>query len=101
MDNVKSKKRITYEERVLIEDMLNQQQSFYAIAQKLERSVSTISRKIRNRRVFYRSNGNDCLIKKTVTPEKCVEATPAQKLVKPACIAKSIARIILKWNVIT
>lgn len=52
MENVKSKKRITYEERVLIEDMLNQQQSFYVIAQKLDRSVSTISREIRNRRVL-------------------------------------------------
>ena len=82
MDNVKSKKRITYEERVLIEDMLNQQQSFYAIAQKLERSVSTISREIRNRRVFYRSNGNDCLIKKDCHARKMCGSNACSKACK-------------------
>lgn len=72
----KSKKRITYQERVLIEDMLNQQCSLYAIAKKLGHSASTISREIRNRRIYYRSNGNDCALKKDcVSAQVCGSAT--------------------------
>lgn len=52
---------ITYEERIIIEDMLTRRQSFYAIGQKLGRSTSTISREVRNRRKFYKSSGNDCV----------------------------------------
>ena len=56
----KPRNRITYEQRVLIEDMLNRKLSLYRIAKELNRSASTISREIRSRRVSYRSNGNDC-----------------------------------------
>lgn len=57
-----SKKRITYEERIIIEDMLKRKQSLYAIAQKLDRSISTISREIRNRREYMPTKSNDCLL---------------------------------------
>lgn len=52
--------RLTYEERIIIEDMLGRRQSLYAIAKKLNRTVSTISREIRNRREQLPSYKNDC-----------------------------------------
>ena len=56
----KKNHHLTYEERIIIEDMLVRKQSLYVIAQKLGRSASTISREVRNRRKSYKSTGNDC-----------------------------------------
>lgn len=60
MNQQKSRHRLTYEERIIIEDMLSRNQSMYAIAKKLNRTKSTISREIRNHRVRYPSTKNDC-----------------------------------------
>lgn len=60
MSENKPRNRLTYEERIIIEDMLGRNQSLYAIAKKLNRTVSTISREIRNRRERIPSHKNDC-----------------------------------------
>ena len=61
MPENKPRNRLTYEERIIIEDMLGRNQSLYAIAKKLNRTTSTISREIRNRRIRYKTLHNDCL----------------------------------------
>jgi len=60
MKTKEERSRLTYEERIIIEDMLGRNQSLYAIAKKLNRTVSTISREIRNRREHFPSYKNDC-----------------------------------------
>lgn len=61
MNSQRSRCRISYEERIIIEDMLDSKQTLYAISKKLDRSVSTISREIKNRREHFPSK-NDCAI---------------------------------------
>lgn len=61
MPENKPRNRLTYEERIIIEDMLGRNHSLYAIAKKLNRTTSTISREIRNRRIRYKTLHNDCL----------------------------------------
>ncbi len=60
MKTKEERNRLTYEERILIEDMLKRNQSLYSIAKRLNRTVSTISREIRNRREKILSTKNDC-----------------------------------------
>lgn len=61
MKTKEERNRLTYEERIIIEDMLGRKQSLYAIAKKLNRTVSTISREIRNRRERSPLYKNDCI----------------------------------------
>ena len=60
MKSKEDRNRITYEERIIIEDMLRRKKSLYAIAKELNRTVSTISREIRNRREKIPTHDNDC-----------------------------------------
>lgn len=58
-------KRLTYEQRIIIEDRLNKGISPYLIAKELERPHSTILREIKNHSSMKKSHGNNCLEKAT------------------------------------
>lgn len=59
----KKNRHITLEERVIIEDRLNHSGTIADIAAELKRSISTISREIKNHTALKKTRKNDCVHK--------------------------------------
>lgn len=60
-------KRLTYEQRVIIEDRLNKGISPHSIAKELGKSHTTILREIKNHSIKQKSRQNNCLERLTCT----------------------------------
>lgn len=69
------RKRLTYEERVIIEDMITRKESLRAIATKLNKSASTISREIRNHCNTEKNRTNDCINRYSCTTKQLCNPT--------------------------
>lgn len=57
------RRRLSFEERVIIEDRLNKRDSIADISAELMRPISTIGREIKNRSGISKSLKNDCTLK--------------------------------------
>lgn len=57
---IRPKNRLSLDERIIIEGMLNHNDSISDIAFRLNRSKSTISREIKNHTIFVKKEKNDC-----------------------------------------
>lgn len=57
------RKRLDFEERVIIEDRLNHGKSLSDLAEELERSISTIGREVKAHSSLSKSMKNDCALK--------------------------------------
>ena len=55
--NMANKKHLTFDDRIIIETMLNQKASFHEIANALGKNPSSISREVRSRLIFRRVGG--------------------------------------------
>lgn len=70
MNNTNSKKHLTLEDRERMEELLKNGKNFSYIAAELHKSPSTISREVKNHRLFCekaRRDNNNCIFKKECT----------------------------------
>lgn len=78
-------KRLTYEQRVIIEDRLNKRISPYVIAKELKRSHSTVLREIKNHSTKKRARGNNCLEKVSCTRNGVCGKAGCKKMLCKRC----------------
>lgn len=71
-----NKKHLTLSQRIIIEHSLNDQLSFKAIGRDIEKSCTTISKEVRNHRLFKKTGAfgkafNDCIYRFSCTLSGC------------------------------
>lgn len=69
-------KHLDLSQRIIIEHSLNEQQSFKAIGRKINKNCTTISKEVKNRRVFKKTGAygkafNDCIYRFSCTLSGC------------------------------
>lgn len=75
-------KHLTYEDRVCIEEMLNEHRSYREIARTLGKSPSTIQREIKNHTKTTITKDNDCAFAKDCTEKHICGRKDCKRLCK-------------------